>query len=58
MILCQRVVYFSFLRVEACSAALPAVTDVDLRYDMATVSVTVTSQKAFIPTCQGVSVKP
>ena len=41
------------MRAEAC----PAVTDVELRYDVAQVSVTVTSQMAFFPACQGVSVR-
>ena len=30
-----RAAYFSFLRAKACLAALLAVTDVELRYDMA-----------------------
>ena len=33
-----RAMYFSSLRAEACSTALPAVTDVELRYDIAKVS--------------------
>ena len=53
-----RVAYFSSLRAEACSVALIAVTDVELKYDMAKVSVTVTSQIVFFPACQGVSVRP
>ena len=50
--------YFSCLRADAFSFPLPTVTDVELRYDMAKVSVTVTSQMAFFSAGQGVSVTP
>ena len=53
-----RAVYFSSLRADTCSVALSAVTDVELKYDLAKVSLTVTSQIVFFPACQRVSVRP
>jgi len=47
----------SFL-LAAASAAEPAQADVALRYEAATVSVTVTSQLAQRPSFHGVSVRP
>ena len=52
-----RAAYFSSLCAKACLAALLAVTDVELSYDMAKVSVTVISQMVFFPARQGVSVR-
>ena len=50
--------YFISFRVAAASAAEPAQEDVRLRYKIATVSVTVTSQVAQRPFCYGMSVRP
>ena len=51
-------VYLSSLREAASSAALPAVTDVEATYEVASVSATVTSHTAFLPACQGTRVSP
>ena len=53
-----RTAYFSSLCTETCLAALPAVTDVDLRYDMAKVSATGTSQIPCFSACLDVLVRP
>ena len=45
------------LRAETCFAELPAVINVELRYNMTKVLVTVTSQIKFIPASQGVRVR-
>jgi len=50
--------YLSFFLLAAASAAELAQADVALRYEAATVSVTVTSQGAQRPSFHGVSVRP
>ena len=50
--------YFSNFLVEAISAAPPAVTEVEFRYEFAIVSMTVTSHTAHFPVLQGTNVMP
>jgi hypothetical protein len=45
--------YLPTFRVAAISTALTGVMDVDDKYDVASVSITVTSQTADLPACQG-----
>ena len=57
MILCQSGIFF-LVTAEAFSAALLPVTDVELRFDIAKVSVTAISQTVFFSAYQGVNVRP
>ena len=54
----DRSVYFAIFFVAAVSAALPAVREVEARYDAARVSATVTSQVRHLPACHGICVRP
>ena len=51
-------IYFCSFFVAAFSAALPAALAVDATYDVASVSATVTSQIADLPTFHGICVMP
>ena len=56
---CQRpLLYFVFFRAAAISAAAPAVTAVDGKYEAARVSMTVASHMRLRPACQGIKVRP
>ena len=50
--------YFTILRSDAISVALPTITDVVWMYDAATVLTIDTSHVRFLPACHGMSVKP
>ena len=54
----ERSVYFAIFFLAAISAALPAVSEVEARYDAARVSAIVTFQVRHLPACHGICVRP
>ena len=54
----ERHIFLFCVLIEVFLAVLLTVTDVELRYDLAKASVTVTSQMAFFPVCQEVGIRP